>query len=190
MNTSCLCLLHPPPPPSWQRICYCCCGPVLVDNLPLRCARVKGKLQRKSEPNSPEFLRRSCLKTAITHKMFVRYYTVSAVCSQARWRALTHPVEVLCRVYTGTSSQWFLKSMQLQAPNWDVRGASGSGSSRKTRILGLAAGGRCSESKWANHLQGGSADEPAAPNGQQVDPAVFTHVLQVTTAELQSCLLN
>lgn len=35
---------------------------------------------------------------------------LAAVCSQAGWRAFTHPVEVSCRGYAGTSARWFIMS--------------------------------------------------------------------------------
>ena len=46
-----------------KRICYCC-ERVCAENLPLHCACVKRKLGAKSRPNSPDFICRSCLKTA------------------------------------------------------------------------------------------------------------------------------
>ena len=50
--TSCICLLHPPLTWSQRRISCCC-------------ERVKGNLWRKAVPNSPGFLRRSCLEMVL-----------------------------------------------------------------------------------------------------------------------------
>lgn len=38
---------------------------------------------------------------------------MAAACSQAGWRAVTHPVEVGCRGYTGTSTQWLLRLLGI-----------------------------------------------------------------------------
>lgn len=42
-----------------------------------------------------------------------KYTDLTAVCSQAGWRAVTYPVEVGCRGYTGTSTQWLLRSLGI-----------------------------------------------------------------------------
>lgn len=38
---------------------------------------------------------------------------MAAACSQAGWRAVTHPVEVGCRGYTGSSIQWLLRLLGI-----------------------------------------------------------------------------
>lgn len=38
---------------------------------------------------------------------------MAAACSQTGWRAVTHPVDVGCRGYTGTSTQWFLRLLEI-----------------------------------------------------------------------------
>lgn len=45
-----------------------------------------------------------------------RYAELSAVCLQAGWRAFTFPVEVGCRDFTGTSTQWLLKTLGVTGP--------------------------------------------------------------------------
>eukprot|EP00064_Thunnus_orientalis_P000438 superscaffoldBa00000022_g439 len=62
-----------------------------------------------------------------------KYTELEAVCSQAGWRVFTNPVEVGCRGYTGTSSQWFLKSLEITGSKLrQNKGASGFGSVERT----------------------------------------------------------
>ena len=57
-------LRHPPPTWTLRRL-LCCSEFVWQEKLQLRSSCVKGKLRRKSGPNSVDFLRSSCVKTTI-----------------------------------------------------------------------------------------------------------------------------
>lgn len=86
------------------------------------------------------------------------YPELAAVCSEAGWKAFIYPVEVGCKSYTGTSTQWFLKSLGITG-------------SRLTKALkDLTGEAPCSQ---INVTDGGASVSPVCVEEQRWLPTSF-----------------